>query len=33
MRLSEDTPCWLGWSGWVGDIAEDGVVVLSSDKS
>jgi len=32
MRLSEDTPCRLGWSGWVGDIAEDGVVVLS-DKS
>ncbi len=29
MMLSEDTACRLGWSGWLGNIAEDGVVVLS----
>lgn len=26
--LSENTPCQLGWSGWMGNLEEDGVVVL-----
>jgi type VI secretion system protein ImpH len=28
MTLSEDAPCRLGWSGWMGNVKEDGVVVL-----
>jgi type VI secretion system protein ImpH len=28
MTLSADTPCWLGWTGWAGEVEEDGVVVL-----